>query len=156
MFYIPSGRIHSIGKGIVLAEIQQTSDVTYRVYDYNRVGLDGNPRELHTEFAAEVLDYKVHNNYRTTYEKLPDRSNEIVECPYFHTGIIPLVNILERNYLAIDSFVILICILGTVCIKTISGNFMLTKGETVLIPAEIDIVRLEPNGYSELLEVYIP
>jgi mannose-6-phosphate isomerase len=156
VFYIPSGRIHSIGKGIVLAEIQQTSDVTYRVFDYNRLGLDGLPRELHTELAAEVLDYKVHNNYRTTYEKLPDRSNEIVECPYFYTGIIPLVNILERNYLAVDSFVILICIMGAVTIKTIAGNLILTKGETALIPAEIDIVRLEPNGYTELLEVYIP
>jgi mannose-6-phosphate isomerase len=156
VFYIPSGRIHSIGKGIVLAEIQQSSDITYRVYDFDRFDSDGNKRELHNELAEDVLDYNFYNNYKTEYEKLPDRSNKIIECDHFSVSIISLINILERNYYEIDSFVVLICIVGSVKIKTNNGNIDLIKGETVLIPAELDRVKMIPNGYVELLEVYIP
>lgn len=156
VFYIPSGRIHSIGKGIVLAEIQQTSDITYRVYDFDRLDLNGEKRELHTELAEDVLDYNVYNTYRTEYEKLPDRSNIIKEGDYFTVSIIPLINILERNYYEIDSFVVLMCVVGSVQIKTNNGNIDLKKGETVLIPAELDHVKMIPTAYAELLEVYIP
>lgn len=155
-FYIPSGRIHNIGKGIVLAEIQQTSDITYRVFDFNRKGLDGKTRELHADLASDVIDYKAQENYRTNYEKLPDRSNTIIKCKYFTSNIIPLINILERNYIQIDSFVVLMCILGSVDINANGENTSLKKGETILIPAEIDEIRITPIGYSELLEIYIP
>jgi len=156
VFYIPSGRIHSIGKGIVLAEIQQTSDITYRVYDFDRLDSNGKKRELHTELAEDVLDYNVYDTYRTEYEKLPDRSNIIKESDYFTVSIIPLINILERNYYEIDSFVVLMCVVGSVQIKTNNGSIDLKKGETVLIPAELDHVKMIPTAYAELLEVYIP
>ena len=82
VFFLPAGRIHSIGSGSFIAEIQQTSDITYRIYDFGRLGLDGKPRELHTDLAKDAIDYKVYPDYKTRYEKGKDRENVLVDCNY--------------------------------------------------------------------------
>ena len=112
VFYLPAGRVHAICGGILLAEVQQSSDVTYRIYDYNRPGLDGKPRELHTELAAQALDYEVERNYRTDYPKFDNRATLIVDSPYFSVRVLEFNDKFHRNLLKYDSFIITMCIEG--------------------------------------------
>ncbi len=156
VFFIPAGRVHSIGKGILLTEIQQTSDITYRIYDYNRAGKDGKPRELHTEMAIDAIDYNFYNEYRTNYKKEFNKTSEIMQCDYFNTNMLEFDTIIEKDYGYIDSFVIYICLEGTITI--IDDNNTKTeikKGETVLVPAVLKNIALIPKNKSKLLEVFI-
>jgi mannose-6-phosphate isomerase len=156
VFFIPAGRVHAIGKGILLAEIQQTSDVTYRIFDYNRCDKEGNPRELHTELALDAIDYTLFPEYKTNYEPKPNESVELVKCNYFTTNVLELNDIVEKDYSELDSFVIYICLEGRIGIENISGPEWIEKGETILLPASIDFVALNPiSGSAKLLEVYI-
>jgi mannose-6-phosphate isomerase len=156
VFFIPAGRIHSIGAGILLAEIQQTSDATLRIYDFDRVGDDGKPRPLHTELAVEAMDYNYHAQYKTPYEKVPNQSNKIVQCRYFTTNLLELTRPVEKDYAELDSFVIYICIEGAFAIHYYEKEKEIgVKGETILLPAEIKNVRLVPEPYAQILEVYI-
>lgn len=156
VFFLPARRIHAIGKGIVLAEIQQTSDVTYRVYDWNRVGKDGKERELHLEEALKVMDYTCQQNIRTSYQQLLNNTVNLVDCPYFTTGLIKLDQPVDKDFNLIDSFVIYICTEGELLVNYRGGEAVpLAKGETVLIPAEIKEISLLPKTASTLLEVYI-
>ena len=155
-FFIPAGRVHAIGKGILLAEIQQTSDVTYRMYDWNRTDDEGNHRELHTELAVDAIDYSFEKKYRTDYETEINKTSELVRCPYFTTNILEFDQGIEKNYVDLDSFVIYMCLEGEFSIDCgKEEKTTVTKGETVLIPASLDNLILNPSQKTQILEVYI-
>jgi mannose-6-phosphate isomerase len=156
VFFIPAGRVHAIGKGILLAEIQQTSDVTYRIYDYDRRDDKGNPRELHTELALDAIDYTIYPEYKTKYEPKQNESVKLISCKYFTTNVLELNQTKEKDYNKIDSFVIYICLEGELQIETESGSESIQKGGTILIPASIENVQLKPLSTTvKLLEIYI-
>ncbi len=155
VFYIPSGRVHAIGSGILLAEIQQTSDVTYRIYDWNRKDDNGNLRELHTDMAIDAIDYNFYDSYKTDYCIKNDKTSKIIHCEYFNTNIIDLSKSLEKDYNLIDSFVIYMCIEGSFSINYSNSNIKVDKGETILIPAVLKNISLETTEQTKILEVYI-
>jgi len=157
VFFIPSGRVHAIGKGIVLAEIQQTSDVTYRIFDWNRKDDQGNYRELHTDLALDAIDFNVYDNYKTPYKIKPNKDSKILNCKYFNTNIIQFDETIEKDYNQLDSFVIYICLDGKFeIIYNETEKIHIEKGETILIPAVFEHLVLNPVVQSKLLEVYIP
>ena len=157
VFYIPAGRVHAIGAGIVLAEIQQTSDITYRIFDWNRKDDNGNYRELHTEQALDAIDYKTYDNYKTDYKSEKNATSKIIGSKYFETNILEFDQSIEKDYHQLDSFVIYMCIAGEFEIEYYeTENITVKKGETVLIPAVIEHLILNPVVQSKLLEVYIP
>jgi len=156
VFFIPAGRVHAIGEGILLTEIQQTSDITYRIYDWDRVDYKGNSRELHTELALDAIDFSPPDNYRTTYESKLNRSSSIIECPYFCTNIIVAGREIEKDYVNIDSFVIYICTEGSFSLEYASDKMKISKGETVLLPASLKEFRIVPDNKATILEIYIP
>lgn len=155
VYFIPTGRVHAIGAGVMLAEIQQTSDITYRVYDWDRPNPDGTYRELHTEEALDAIDYSSKESYKTTYTKESNKSSEIVSCPYFTTNILPLSGELSINHANKDSFVIYMCVEGEVEFTYNNVTEVLKMGETILVPACIKELTLNSTTSSELLEVYI-
>jgi mannose-6-phosphate isomerase len=155
VIFLPAGRIHALGPGIVLAEIQQTSDMTYRIYDWDRLGIDGKLRELHIEHALNVLDYKAHSSYKTPYQRTKNAPVNLVECPYFSTQLIQTDQKLDRDYSALDSFVIYMCLGGDMDIEYAGENLAhLSTGNTILIPAAIKNLTLIPNQDSKLLEIF--
>ncbi len=156
VFFIPAGRVHAIGKGILLAEIQQTSDVTYRIYDYDRRDDKGQTRELHTELALDAIDFSIQDEYKTRYEEKMNDSAPVVDCEYFTTNVLNFSKAMEIDYNALDSFVIYICVEGSYYIEWEKGTEEVAQGETVLIPASLESVKLIPRTDSvKLLEVYI-
>ena len=153
-FYIPTGRVHAIGSGVLLAEIQQTSNITYRIYDYDRVdSKTGEKRELHNDMAINVLDYEVHDNYKTSYDLKKNASSTLVHSPYFRTNILDIDATVEKDYTAIDSFVIYMCVEGSVAIISEGKTYMVNNGETLLLPASIKNVKLKAQD-AKVLEVY--
>jgi mannose-6-phosphate isomerase len=156
VFFIPAGRVHAIGKGSMVAEIQQTSDVTYRIFDYNRKDDKGNERELHTELALDAIDFTYLDEYKTKYTSELNKSTEIVSCKYFTTNILEFDKTVGKDYFQIDSFVIYITLEGNFEIETEAGKEKVNLGESVLIPANIDLLKLNPlSGKVKLLEVYV-
>ncbi|MGC9151850.1 MAG: type I phosphomannose isomerase catalytic subunit [Microbacter sp.] len=155
VFFIPAGRVHAIGKGCLIAEIQQTSDITYRLFDYNRKDNQGKLRELHTDLALDAIDFQYVSDAKYHPNVVPDLPVEIVSCPYFTTNLIHLQKTLERDYYRLDSFVIFICLNGSFIIETNGNETWVTKGETVLLPALLSDVRLKPQPKAELLEIYV-
>lgn len=156
VFFLPAGRIHSIGSGSFIAEIQQTSDITYRIYDFGRLGLDGKPRELHTELAKDAIDYKVYPDYKTHYTKSKDKENVLVDCKYFTTSLYELDKEYTLDLKALDSFLIMICIGGEGTVTDSEGNTeTLRKGETILIPASTESVKVVPEGNIQILTSYV-
>jgi len=156
VFYMPSGRVHALGPGILLAEIQQTSDTTYRIYDWERVDKDGNGRDLHLKEAMEAIDFELHKNYKTEYEKEINKTNEIVNTPFFTTNLIILNKAIKKDYSQLDSFVILLGIQGEFEYKDKQGHSGKIKaGESLLIPALQDGISIFPKGECKILEVYI-
>jgi mannose-6-phosphate isomerase len=152
-FYIPAGRIHAICGGCYLAEIQQTSDITYRIYDYKRKDKDGNYRQLHTQEAAKSIDFKVQDDYRTHYTPLKNESQLLVDCPYFSTAVYDLTESMSIDYTELDSFVILIGLKGEATL-TIDGEDVNFKGgECLLIPATVQEV--STCGTIKFLETYV-
>lgn len=154
-FFTPAGRIHAIGGGITLVEIQQTSDITYRIFDWNRNDNNMKPRELHIELAAESLDYNACGNALIRKEPVADKTVNIVESEYFVTNIIYLKSSLKKDYTFIDSFVIYICVEGRFNIYWDKGIETAVKGETILLPAAITEVILEAMPEAKILEVFI-
>ena len=152
-FFIPAGRIHAIGAGCYLAEIQQTSDVTYRIYDYGRRDKDGNLRELHTKEAAESIDYRVLPDYRQAYTPKKNEGQTLVECPYFNTAVYDLNEPMQIDYSELDSFVILIGLKGEGRLNIDGEEVSFGKGETILLPAYINNVRAE--GTVKFLETFV-
>ncbi len=155
VFFTPAGRIHAIGAGTVLAEIQQTSDITYRIFDWNRKNTGMEKRELHTDLALEAIDFSASGPNKIRKEPELNQSENLVSCEFFNTNIIRFNKPLYKEYYLIDSFVVYICIEGEFRIHWDESYEMMSKGETCLIPAMISEVMLEPVGEARLLEVYI-
>lgn len=156
VFFLPAGRIHSIGKGCFIAEIQQTSDLTYRIYDFGRLGLDGKPRELHTELAKDAIDYSVSEDYRTAYTAAQNEDTLLVECEYFKTHLLDLTEPLSVDIKSKDSFMIVICLEGQGELNDSEGNVVaLKQGETVLVPAVINEITFIPQSQLKILTSWI-
>ena len=158
VFYIPSGRIHAIGKGVRLVEVQQSSDLTYRIYDYGRMDLDGQPRELHTELASQALDYKVYREYRSDYTDKIDTANACIDTEFFTVRVVSIKEPIRRNMVKYDSFAILTCTQGScqVRIRSTRDEITLREGYSCLIPAAIADYDLIPiAGEVKVLESYI-
>ena len=155
VFYLPAGRVHAIGAGITLAEIQQSSDVTYRIYDYNRPGLDGKPRELHTALAAKAIDYRVQSDYRTSYTAPGSGTSAILDTPFFRIRLIECGGKEERRLKDEDSFVILIVLSGECHLRCEESPLEVSLGKYrgCLIPAAIADFTLE--GEAKILEAII-
>ena len=140
----------------LFAEIQQTSDITYRIFDWNRLDVDGKPRDLHTDLAIEATDFKHHNDYRTSYLRLKNQSNRMVKCNYFTTNYLPVNEVIDKDYSDLDSFIIYICLKGACEIEyQDKKRESCSIGETLLIPANLKTVRIIPSPETEILEVYI-
>lgn len=160
VFYLPAGRVHAICSGILLAEVQQSSDVTYRIFDYNRPGMDGKPRELHTELAAEALDFHVERSYRTDYDYACDRANLVVDSRYFSVRVIDFSAPFHRNLLKYDSFIITMCLKGDcrIRIRRTGDEIALREGFSTFIPAciaDYDIIPDNPSGQCQVLDAFI-
>ena len=153
VFFIPAGRIHAIGAGCFVAEIQQTSDVTYRIYDFKRKDKNGNYRELHTQLASESIDYTVLDNYRTVYEPVKNEGAQVVTCPYFTTAVYDLDEPMTLDYSELDSFVILIAVKGGGQLISEGEEMPFQMGDTVLLPATTKEVKVE--GTVKFLETYV-
>lgn len=155
VFFIPAGLVHAIGKGVLVAEIQQSSDVTYRIYDYKRTDDKGNERELHTEMAVDVIDYTASTNPKTNYEIVKNETRPLVSCEFFTTNILELDTEIVKDYSTLDSFVSYMCLEGKLQLVSEGNLVEIQKGETVLIPASLKKLTLKPLESSKLLEVYI-
>lgn len=153
-FFINTGKIHAIGAGVLLAEIQQTSDVTYRVFDFNRRDKNGNLRELHTEMALDAIDYRKKDDFKVAYSKRTDAVNEMVDCPYFKTNFINLTKDLKQDISTRDSFTIYMCVGGSAEVENEFGSVSLQKGETTLVSANSNYISLK-SSEAKLLEVTI-
>ncbi|WP_437372457.1 type I phosphomannose isomerase catalytic subunit [Maribacter litoralis] len=153
-FFINTGKIHAIGAGVMLAEIQQTSDVTYRVFDFNRKDKEGNLRELHTDMALDAVDYEKKDDFIVSYDKTKNEVNTMVDCPYFKTNYIELTENLDLDTAQRDSFTIYMCVGGEAKISTAEGEVSIKSGETALLPASTQKISLQSTG-AKLLEVTI-
>ncbi|MCL2682551.1 MAG: class I mannose-6-phosphate isomerase [Bacteroidales bacterium] len=154
-YYIPSGCIHALRKGVLLAEIQQTSDITYRVWDWERVDENGNSRELHVNEALEAINYNARNDGATRSQGIINGTSSLVKSPYFHTNEIALTQGIEKKYTDLDSFVTLFCVKGQGVVVANEISVEIKTGELVLIPATIDTVQIFPTNSMRILETYI-
>lgn len=151
VFFLETGTVHAIGAGLVVAEIQQTSDITYRLYDFDRVDDKGNSRELHVDLALDAINYNKIETLKK-YDSIQNQSNLIVNCPYFTTNFLPLKGILSMNKTA-NTFTVYMCVEGNFEIEYKGQKFQYKKGDTILIPAAMKIFEL--NGEASILEIYI-
>ena len=157
VFFLPAGRIHAICEGILIAEIQQSSDITYRIYDYDRRDAQGNARELHIEQSIDAVDFKMYDNLRTDYAAKNNDAVGLVKCPYFETNLIEVDKSVKRSVSGHDSFVIYMCMGGKVRLTDNNGyTISLHQGQTALIPATLSWVTIEAETSAKLLECYIP
>jgi mannose-6-phosphate isomerase len=156
VFFIPAGRVHALGPGLVVAEIQQTSDLTYRIYDFGRVDSEGNSRQLHNDLAIDAIDFTVYPDYKTQYLQTQNQTVSMLRSPYFTTNILHFDKKVEKDYTELDSFVIYLCAEGS-C-KVIAGDMVeqFAMGEAMLIPATNGEFSLVPDKSAKLLEVFIP
>ncbi len=155
VFFLPAGRVHTIGKGLLIAEIQQTSDITYRIYDFDRVDDHGNKRELHTEEALAAIDYKKYPNYRTEYTPKKNEDVPLVSCEYFTTNVLDYTENVSKDYSAFDSFVIHVCLQGAYTINYNGQSYEVKMGDSILLPNTVDKVELTTEGGFKILESYI-
>ena len=156
VYFIPAGRVHALGKGLMVAEIQQTSDCTYRIYDYDRADADGHKRQLHTAEAMDAIDFSgIKGHASTRYEARPNATVTIASCPYFTTRIIPFNTPIKKNLDGVDTFVVYLCVGGLAAVKSMETIVPLHVGECCLVPAVADEVELFCEGEAKLLEVNI-
>ena len=156
VFFLPAGRVHAIGAGCFIAEIQQTSNITYRIYDYNRKDANGNTRELHTELAKDAIDYTLYPDYRTHYKAHTNATIELAACKYFTTNLLDIDVTMTRDFSELDSFVVYICMGGSATLQDNKGNkLQIHQGQTVLIPADTTSVTLIPTPSAKFMETYI-
>lgn len=156
-FFIPSGTVHAICKGCFIAEIQQTSDITYRIYDYDRRDKNGTPRELHTELATDVINYHGQQQHNISCHRHENHTENLVECPYFTTNYLKFDKEIEKDYIHLDSFVIYMCLDGTFnLVYDVDKTVKVSRGETVLVPACLKNLFLIPQKEAEILEIYVP
>ena len=155
VYSLPAGRIHALGAGVMVAEVQQSSNITYRIYDYNRPDLNGRPRELHTDLAKQAIDYTVYEHYRTRYQVVKNEAVPLVTCPYFVTSLLDMDKVVSRQVSAYGSFKIYMCLNGACQITDSNGNVVdLSQGHTVLVPGCIESVQILPVPVCKLMEVY--
>ncbi len=155
VFFIPAGRVHALGPGMLLAEIQQTSDTTYRIFDWDRTDDKGNTRDLHTEEALDSIDFKKHNSYRTKYNSEINQTNEIVKCDKFTTNLVNFDKPTSKDIENLDSFIIYIGVEGSTILVWADGEIKINVGEAVIVPALLSQINLVPKTTSKLLEVYL-
>lgn len=156
VFFLPAGRVHAIGAGCFIAEIQQTSNITYRIYDYNRKDANGNTRELHTELAKDAIDYTLYPDYRTHYKAHTNATIELANCKYFTTNLMDVDATMTRDFKDLDSFVVYICMEGKASLKDDKGNeIYVHQGQTVLMPADTKEVTISPAPKAKFMETYI-
>jgi mannose-6-phosphate isomerase len=155
VFFIPAGRVHAIGPGTLMAEIQQTSDNTYRIYDWDRIDTAGMSRELHIEQALDAIDFSFTKNSKTTFKESLNKTSPVVDDEKFTTNIISFNEPISKDFEELDSFVIYICIEGKTKLEWNEGNLDLVPGDAVVKPAILRNITLWPNLASKLLEVYI-
>jgi len=155
VYFLPAGRVHYIGKGCLLAEIQQSSDVTYRIYDFDRKDDKGNPRELHTDQSIDAIDFTYHKDYKSPYIDKVNAVVPLVSCPYFTTNKLHFNESISRDFTGLDSFVIYVCMSGELTMEYGSGSTSLKTGEAILVPASIKKINLIPRGWFKMLESYI-
>jgi mannose-6-phosphate isomerase len=155
VYFLPAGRVHTIGKGLLIAEIQQTSDITYRIYDFDRVDDLGNKRELHVEQALDAIDYNFYDEYKSTYETKLNERVQIVSCEYFTTNKLNLNRQFDVDLSHLDCFKIYICLAGEASIKLGNTVESVNMGEVVLIPASWKKYTIETIGSVVMLESYI-
>ena len=153
VFEVPSGRIHAIKQGTLLAEIQNTSDITYRVYDWEREYDSEKAREMHIDLALDVIDYNNYKSYKTDYSLIKNNRSELCKNEHFKVNIIDFDNAVICDYSAIDSFVAYMCVCGDAILECGKHKETITKGETILVPAAIDEIKLIPNSHTRLLEI---
>lgn len=156
VFNMPAGRVHAMGPGILIAEIQQTSDLTYRIYDFDRVDEKGMARELHTDLALQAIDFRHYDTYRTVYKPELNKTVNLVTAEYFSTSLIHFGTPVVKDYGGIDSFVILFCVQGSCVVDYEGGSENLKGGEVALVPAITEQVKLTPGGEAKLLEIHVP
>ncbi|WP_229519037.1 type I phosphomannose isomerase catalytic subunit [Massilia rhizosphaerae] len=154
VFFLPAGRVHAIGKGILIAEIQQASDVTYRIHDYDRVDADGSRRLLDTDDAIAALDFGFHQDCRIRYKKILNAPARLVHCEHFTANVLACSETVMRNY-PFDSFVIHVCVHGSYTIDYGQGCLDVRLGDCVLVPAAIQSVVLETISGFKILECYV-
>ncbi len=155
-FFIPAGTVHAIGKGVLLAEVQQPSDITFRIFDWNRTDNEGNPRELHIEEALQAINFEMPEQaYKIDYELVKNTTTTLVKEEIFNVNLLELDTIIEKNYIKIDSFVIYLCVEGEVHIFGEEFHEVLGCGETILIPANIKELNLVPNPKGKVLEIFV-
>jgi mannose-6-phosphate isomerase len=155
VFFLPAGRVHTIGKGLLLAEIQQTSDITYRIYDFDRVDDKGNKRELHTEEALAAIDYTVYPDYKTQYTPQKNEDVHIVTCPYFTTNVMDFTHGTTKDYSTLDSFVIHVCVEGAYTINYAGERYAVKMGECILLPNTVNQIEITTEAGFKILESYI-
>lgn len=155
VFFIPAGLVHAIGRGVVVAEIQESSDITYRIYDYKRKDANGHERELHVAQALDVINFAASRQPKTPYEPKLNEPVTLVSCDYFTTNSLHFDREVVRDYAPIDSFVAYMCLEGAFDIVCEGEKTPVQRGETVLVPAAINEVKLVPSQPSTLLEVYV-
>jgi mannose-6-phosphate isomerase len=155
VFYIPAGRVHALGPGIMVAEIQQSSDVTYRIYDWDRIDLAGMRRELHIPQSLDAIDFDPVENYKSPYTPERNKTVPIIDSPYFTTNILQLQGEMAKDYSELDSFVILMPVEGKFSLEWENGSVFVTTGEVVLIPNVIEKVLVKAQDSCKLLEVYV-
>ena len=155
VFFIPAGTVHAIGKGVMVAEIQQSSDVTYRIFDWNRVGADGKGRQLHTLEAEDALHFDDHTQYAVEYERAVNKTIPLVNCKPFNVNVVDFDRALEKVYAQIDSFVLYVCLEGSAHVVYEGEAQPLAKGEVMLVPAIATELTMVPEGRTKMLEVYI-
>jgi mannose-6-phosphate isomerase len=156
VYFMPAGRVHALGPGLLIFEIQQTSDLTYRIYDFDRVDDQGIPRQLHTDLALDALDFTKHDSYRTEYKPEFNKTVPVVESTYFNTSIINFGIPVVKDYSGLDSFVILQCAEGKCILEFEGGTETLMAGEVILIPAIMERIQIVPVVETKILEIYYP
>tara|TARA_R110001592_G_scaffold23628_5_gene92427 strand:+ start:6222 stop:7211 length:990 start_codon:yes stop_codon:yes gene_type:complete len=155
-FYLPAGRVHTIGKGLLIAEIQQSSDVTYRIYDFDRTDDEGNKRELHTEEAIDALDYNAYSNYKIQVQKSLNEVVPLAESEYFQTNLLDFSTGIIREHYNKDSFIIYVCVEGEAEITTLGQTAKISVGNAVLVPQKFPEVHIKTNSGFKMLETYLP
>ncbi|HEY9116899.1 MAG TPA: mannose-6-phosphate isomerase, partial [Roseivirga sp.] len=155
-FYLPAGRVHTIGKGLLLAEIQQSSDITYRIYDFDRVDEEGNQRELHTELALDALDFKSYSEYKTSYTKSMNEAVPLVKSQNFQTNLLEYSTGIIREHYELDSFVIYTCFEGEATLQTEGLTTEIRMGDAVLLPRKFKEVHIKAKSGFKMLETFMP
>lgn len=154
-YLVPAGRIHAIGAGVLLAEIQETSDITYRVSDWDRKDANGKSRELHVDLALDAIDYSARSNYKESYIKKKNTPTNVVSCKYFTTNFLHVTSSYKANHVKKDSFIIYMCVSGEADFLIDNTEESLKTGETLLVPATLKEFIINPKKKVELLEIYI-